>query len=285
MKIFQLAKPIAEKFPGLARLYRTLRDMNSLDKPVEFRRDLGFYFNGSLEMELGLFEPNETRIFEHYLNQVDCFVNIGANTGYYVCRALKRGVATIAFEPNQLNVSRLLKNVEANAFTIAPHIFPVALSDKPGILPLFGANTGASLVKGWAGQDAATLVPVAAFDQIAAPMISGKRCFVLIDVEGAELSCLRGAQTLLKSDLNVIFLIEISVAELQPEGVCINPNLVETFSFMERYGYKSFTASRQPRQISLSEVQLILDTQINTLEVHNFIFVKDPQLVVGADFS
>ena len=85
-------------------------------------------------MEKGEFEPRETAIVENLFEFFDVFVNIGANTGYYVCKALSRGIPVVAFEPNQLNVNILLKNIEANKFETDFHLFPLALSNKNGVL-------------------------------------------------------------------------------------------------------------------------------------------------------
>ena len=105
MSIFKFAKPLVEKIPGAAAYYRYLRDSKVLNTEVVFRDKLGFFFNGNLSMEKGEFEPQETAIVESLLESFDMFINIGANTGYYVCKALSRGVPVVAFEPNQMNVN------------------------------------------------------------------------------------------------------------------------------------------------------------------------------------
>ena len=111
MSFLRFAKPLVERIPGAAGYYRYMRDSKPLTKEVVFREPLGFYFNGDSSMEKGEFEPLETVIVESLLEEFDIFVNIGANTGYYVCKALHRGVPVVAFEPNQLNVNILLNRV------------------------------------------------------------------------------------------------------------------------------------------------------------------------------
>ena len=39
-------------------------------------------------MEKGNFEKFELKIFKKLLNNSSLFINVGANTGYYVCHAL-----------------------------------------------------------------------------------------------------------------------------------------------------------------------------------------------------
>jgi FkbM family methyltransferase len=279
MSLVRALKPIVDRFPGLADYYRYKRGSKALSCEVLYREKLGFFFNGNLSMQEGEFEPDETRIFERVIGSCEAFVNIGANTGYYVCKALKSGVATIAFEPNQVNINILLRNIEKNKFNVDFQLFPVALSNKLGVLPMYGASTGASLIEGWAGQRNSTLVPVSMFDKIASPLIEGKKCFVLIDIEGAELGCLQGASSLLSSEEGNIFLIEIGVGEHQPSGRTINPNLVQTFQFMFSFGYVAYTADSKMRKVELSEIRDIESTNIDTLGTHNFLFTKSDEIL------
>ena len=285
MNILRFARPLVERIPSAASCYRYLRDSRSLNREVVFREKLGFCFNGHPLMEQGSFEPEETAIVESLLETVEIFVNIGANTGYYVCKALNQGVPVVAFEPNQLNVNMLLKNIDANKFEPDCHLFPVALSKQSGILPMYGASTGASLIDGWAGQRNKYLVPVSNFDSTAKPLVENKSCLVLIDIEGAELDCLKGAETLFSSSNKNVFLLEIIAGCHQPEGTNINPNLVDTFDLMFSHGYEAFTANKSLRPIELNEVVEVASSEIDTLGASNFIFAKDKSILNKIAFS
>ena len=66
-------------------------------------------------------------------------------------------------------------------------MFPVALSDAPGVLTLYGASgPSASLIPNWAGYSARTqtMVPVSTLDRVLAGRFGGRRLFVKMDVEG-----------------------------------------------------------------------------------------------------
>lgn len=280
INIINFVKPLIEKLPWLASFYRYNRNAKSLNSKIKFRDQLGFYFNGNSLMEKGEFEPDENFIFDQVIDSFDTFVNIGANTGYYVCKALKRGVSTLAFEPNQLNLKILLKNIEANNFKSNFKFFPVALSDKEGTQLMYGESTGASLIKGWAGQKSSTLVSVSTFDKIASPLIKKKKCFVIVDIEGSEFKCLKGAKSLLSSNTDNIFLIEISVKEHQPNKININPYLFDTFNLMKKYGYSAYTANSSLRKIELEEVKKIQLSNLDTLGIQkNFIFSKNSKIL------
>lgn len=255
--------------------FKKIRDAKVLYSEIQYRENLGFFFNGKKSMELGNFEPEETAIIENLMNSFDVFINIGANFGYYVCKALSNDLETLAFEPHQFNVNVMLNNIYSNNFGSDFYIFPVALGSSSGILPMYGASTGASLIKGWAGQENSSLVPITTFDDSAAHLIEGKNCLILIDIEGAELECLKGAKSLLSSDSQNVFLIEISTTEHQPSGVSVNPNLLRTFTYMSDFGYMAYTADKNLRKIEIDEVKEIAASLNNTLGTNNFLFVKD----------
>ena len=190
-------------------------------------------------------------------------------------KALNSGKNVLAFEPIEHNVKMLLRNINENQFPSECSIIPVALGDKKGVLPIYGASTGASLISGWAGQKDYTLVPVNTFDSIGSSMIKDKNCFVIIDIEGAELSCLKGAKSLLTSNCSNVFMVEITVEEHQPKGISINPKLIQTFELFFSFNYSAYTADANLRKVNFEEVQKIVETGEDTLGVHNFLFIKN----------
>lgn len=275
----RLLKPVIEKFPLIASFYRFYRDQKRLMRAVEYRPKLGFKFIGSALMERGDFEPDESEIFDKIINNFDLLINVGANTGYYCLKALSKNKNVIAFEPNELNTKTLLRNVYENEFSHKIHIFQLALSDHVGILPIYGADTGASLIKGWAGQNQHTLVPVNTFDNVTHSLVDNSKKLVLVDIEGAEYNFLHGAYSILKNPEDTVFMMEISVAEHQPTGTNINPRLLDTFQLMDQFGYSAFTCDSRKRSVQISEISEIVRTGIDTLGTHNFIFInKDTTL-------
>ena len=285
MKFIKILKPFVSKFPSLARYYRYQRDLKILNSEIKFRESLGFYFNGLPSMEIGQFEMEETKIFETLLPHCDIFFNVGANTGYYVCKALSKNKRTIAFEPNQLNVNILLKNIAANNFGEKFSLFPNALGEKGGVIRLYGDSTGASLIEGWNDQRTSTLVPILVFDDFAKQLIKAKRSLIVVDIEGSELSFLKGAKSLLESETENIFLIEICVCEHQPSGIKMNPNLLETFELMFNHQYNAYTADKKLRKVNLQEIKDICESGVNTLLTHNFIFIKSNLSLEDIDLS
>ena len=274
-KITKIFKPLVEKFPIFSLTYRTLRDRKDILRQPSMT-SLGFRFNGNQAMEKGLFEPYETELVKKMLPKIDVLVNIGANIGYYVCHALHSGKKVIAFEPMELNIQYLLRNIKANEWQKNCEIMPIAVSNEVGIIEIYGGGTGASLVKGWAGtaESYKTLVPCSTVDNILGNRLEGQKVFVIVDIEGAENMMLEGATKLLDMYPKPIWLIEISGEEHQPQGIKINPNLLATFEKFWSRGYESVSADHLLRKISKEEVRHILENQLDTLGTHNFLFYE-----------
>lgn len=274
-QVIQFLKPILNRFAIIAIVYRYLRDSWSI---LEVPKDtvMGFKLIGNISMQEGKFEPEETQIVEHFLSHhVDVVINVGANIGYYCCIALKQKKYVVAFEPVSLNLRYLLRNVKANNFSEI-EIYPMALSDKVGVIEIYGGGTGASLVRGWAGypNKYVTLVPTTTMDKTLGERFKGKRCFIVVDIEGAEELMLKGASIMLSMVPKPTWMMEITVSEHQPKGISINPNLLSTFDIFWNNGYEAWTADRQCRIIHPDEVEKIIETGIDTIHSHNFLFIE-----------
>ena len=123
-KIRKSLKALAKRYPRAAAVYRAFRYGPHIIKPPEMT-PMGFNFSGSQAVADGRYEPDETRLVQAILPEVDYVVNIGANIGYYACIALRENKPVIAFEPIELNVQYLLNNISANNFKVAAEIFPI----------------------------------------------------------------------------------------------------------------------------------------------------------------
>lgn len=259
----------------LYQAYRYIKDKKGVfDEPRN--TTAGFMFSGNQAMEKGEFEPVETEIVNNILPRIDVLINVGANIGYYCCIALSHGKPVVAFEPIHQNLQYLLRNIKANQWESGIEVFPTALSNKAGIIEIYGDGTGASLIKGWAGtpvEDVA-LVPSTTMNSALGTRFQGKQCFVLVDIEGAEQFMLEGASDLLNLEPKPIWLMEISITEHQPKDLSINPNLSSTFQVFWDYGYEAWTADKQCRLICPDEIQNIIQSGKDTVLTHNFLFIE-----------
>jgi FkbM family methyltransferase len=226
-------------------------------------------------MQSGEFEPAETQLVSRILRSVDVFINVGANVGYYCCIALSQGKYVVAFEPMNANLRLLLRNVRANDWSQI-EVYPMAVGDRVGVLEIYGGGVGASLVKGWAGTSEryVSLVPSTTLNDALHGRFRGKRCLILVDVEGAERAVLEGASSIVQMQPRPIWMMEVSVTEHQPRGIAVNPDLSSTFQLFWSHGYEAWTADERCRIVHPDEIEQVVGTGADTLHTHNFLFIE-----------
>jgi FkbM family methyltransferase len=275
-QFIRLVKPVIKQFPYVESAYRYVLDKRHiLAQPKE--TPMGFKFMGNPEMVKGTFEENETNIAKKILEKVDVVINVGANTGYYCCYALQRNKYVIAFEPIRNNLDCLYRNMRVNNWDDKIEIFPIALSNRIGIVEIFGGGTGASLIKGWAGasERAIQFVPTSTLDMVIGSRMCGKKCFFIVDIEGAEKLMLEGASLSMSAEPKPIWMVEVSIQEHQPIGISLNPHLLATFQLFWSKGYESWTAANEIRIVQPREIEQIVMTGEDSLFTHNFLFIEN----------
>jgi FkbM family methyltransferase len=246
--VIRIVKPVLNRFPRLASALRRARHHRQARRSPQLTPH-GFRFAGNEAMESGQFEKEETALTSRLLEQVDVVVNVGANIGYYCCLALQSEREVIAFEPVPTNLEILYRNLMLNGWEDRVEVFPLALSDRHGIIRIFGEGTGASLLAGWAGASDynSQLVPTSTLDVVLGSRLEGRRCLFIIDVEGAEKRMLDGAGRALAAEPRPIWMVEITVTEHQPTGSAVNPQLLATFDAFWRHGYEAWTGRQDSR--------------------------------------
>jgi len=290
MSMLSRFRTLVERFPTLAQTYRYWRDTRALsEKPHQ--TPLGFLFCGNPEMVAGTFEHEEVSLISRLLQDADVFIDIGANIGYYCCLALAKGKPVIAFEPIHNNLQFLYKNIHANGWDDRVEIFPLALSDRSGMIEIYGGGVIASLVKGWSDTSAGykTFVPVSTLDATLGPRFHGQHCLVIVDIEGAEYDMLCGARQFLQISPKPVWMVEITVSKHQPQGININPNFLATFELFWQNGYEAWTINRVIRKLTEAEIRQISTGGAKTYSGHNILFVEQgrypdlPQMVQAGE--
>lgn len=153
---------------------------------------------------LGTYEWRKQLAFARAIPRAAVVYDVGANTGFYTLLAARRAGpdgAVHAFEPNPRNLAPLREHVRLNRFDRVT-VHPVALADRAGEMAFSdsGSFTGRLTEQG------ALRVAVATLDQIAGERRAAPPTVMKIDVEGAELSVLRGGRELIERHRPVIFL-------------------------------------------------------------------------------
>jgi FkbM family methyltransferase len=141
----------------------------------------------------GWSEPDESAFMESVVRAGRVVFDVGAHVGEYTLLAAARGAVVHAFEANPSSAALLRANIARNGLaTVTVH--EVAASDREGEETLL-ARGDLSLSALWNEQQAdegyeRVVVPTRRIDSIAAPPPD----VIKLDVEGAELAALRGAE-------------------------------------------------------------------------------------------
>jgi FkbM family methyltransferase len=153
---------------------------------------------------LGTYEQEQSSLFLKHIGPGDVVIDIGAACGYYTLLASKlvgKAGRVVSFEPDPKNSSYLRRHVAANELQQAT-ILQLALSDNSG-KARFGGGSGTGT--GRLCDEGAYDVTVRRLDDIAAQLQLAPT-HLKIDVEGAELSVLRGGEQTIRRYLPKIFL-------------------------------------------------------------------------------
>jgi FkbM family methyltransferase len=237
--LFGTLRPVVDRWlPGVSTVYREFRDHRAFLRQSPIPTAYGVKLMGHAGMEAGVFEPRETEVARRRLADADVFVDVGANIGLYTClaRALQKQV--IAIEPLPRNLEYLYANLRANGFNDV-EVFPLAVGAAPGLATLFGAATGASLIRGWADAPAPMqrTIPLSTLDTLLGDRFHGRRLLIKIDVEGGELGVLTGAVRTLARTPAPVWIVEITAGEMHPGRV--NVDRLSVFRLLENAGYRA----------------------------------------------
>ncbi len=188
-------------------------------------------------------EQEETRFILSHLDSGSCFVDVGANIGWFtILAAHKVGPEgrVYAFEPRPDLFLRLRDSVSANDFRGRCFLKNFALGLEDGELPLASVpeeyNPGHSyLVRGQVDSGAVVLatVPIHRLDDCG---LERKVDLLKIDVEGAEAMVIGGAQELLKRDKPFI------ISEFSPSWLRSVSGVEPKYylDHLRSYGYRIF---------------------------------------------
>jgi len=171
----------------------------------------------------GTFEQDERAVFTELVGPGMTVVDIGAHAGLYTMIASKlvgdRG-RVVAFEPSPRERERLHRHLGLNRCGNVT-IEPVALGDHTGEATLFVVQNGEtgcnSLHPGDVGDTRPVTVELRRLDDYLARGEITRVDVVKMDIEGAELSVLRGAENLFRTRRPTL-LCEIEEARISPWG-------------------------------------------------------------------
>lgn len=230
---------------------------------------------------------------DHFAGDGTTVVDVGASWGlfsYHLARLVGRAGAVFSYEPHPMNRPVLEKLVKARSNV---RFRPVAVSDLSGSadlqVPVFGSRhvtAQSSLAHGFDGQrgvrvEKVTVPTVRLDDEVGDRRVD----LVKIDVEGHEMSVLRGASATLRKHLPTM-LIEIEQRHLDCP-------IEEVFAEIDDIGYELYfidgPALRpigefdlETHQLSSVVQQVFTPFSMPEGYVHNFCAVASPDILAGA---
>jgi FkbM family methyltransferase len=168
---------------------------------------------------LGEYERAVTRVATTVVRPGDVCLDVGANMGWYttLLHELAGPAGEVhAFEPVPSIFEALVRNVGLLDRSTNVHLSNVALGDAPGRVPI---HLFADLPNGHASMSAMDRddyevvdVDVITLDSYLAEEAVDHVDVVKMDIEGAELLFLRGAERLFAQDVPPVFLVEMALA-------------------------------------------------------------------------
>lgn len=204
--------------------------------------DLGDLFISRFCLQGG-FEAEETIFIKNFLEPGFCFIDVGANIGWFTLLAAKavgENGRVIAFEPRPDLCSRLKMSVDENDF-LHVETYEVALGKKPGQMSVACKRAAANPGGTWSIPNERLKsalddtyeqfeVDVRCLDEF-----DVDRCDLLkIDIEGAEYLALSGASSFLEK-FKPLILTEINPTPLKMVSE-VTP--LEYMKFIREFGYQ-----------------------------------------------
>ena len=216
--------------------------------PTPFRLSFGAWMLvGQSDVDRNLlsgdFEAAEILFVKKYLQPGMTVLDIGAHHGLYTLLASKRVGANgkvVAFEPSPRELKQLRRNVLLN-FSFNVHIEPLALGKEPSDAVLHvvqGGEDGCNSLRPpvVSSPTRPVRVKVAPLDEFLHRARIPTVDFVKLDVEGAELDVLKGAEKLLHGGARPVFLVEVYDIRTRPWGY----DAREIVQFLNRAGFRWF---------------------------------------------
>ena len=255
-------------------MFLTLKSVIRDALPRRYQVPLKFWYN-KLRDDL----EDEMALLPKLLKPSDTVIDIGANRGVYAYSLARIGARVELFEPNPA-CAQILASWAAPRPNVNLH--RVALSDHEGSaqlqIPVDEAgvehDSSASIERSDSGQFREHVVPFATLDSFQFPQVA----LIKIDVEGHELSVVKGAQKTIASNKPAL-LIEI-------ERRHVNHPFSSTFNLLQDEGYRSFFFDamilRPIDEFDVDRDQRLGDLGIhNTRYINNFLFLHETHLGNG----
>lgn len=232
------------------------------------------YFNNQ-----GNYEVRETRFCLQYVRSGMVAFDVGAHIGLYsllLAKLVGPEGQVHAFEPESRNYRRLLANLAINSFDHVRANRLAVFSDSQ----MLQLNVFLNSVNAWHSlghpslpdpyHPGHTLTPSeqqevqgTSLDDYCASAGITEIDFLKVDVEGAELEVLQGAERLLQAGAIAAVLFEVSLPQVQAMG----HQPAEIFALLQSFGFRSFPLSE--------DGELLPEVETTQADYQNLVALRD----------
>lgn len=202
-------------------------------------------------------EPETEIHLKKFLKNSKCFLDIGANVGYFtlMAKAINPDIAVYSFEPNPNNIKKIEENIKLNNFQNI-ELSSSCVSDAAGTVSFSVPPINES---GW-GRITNDHLPLDNFTHITTNAITLDQLMsenyfknntpdlVKIDVEGNEYKILKGAKEFLTKN-SAILCIELNEPCLKDCG----SSSQEIIQYLKNFGYKCYAIQNDDKIIEAHE--------------------------------
>ncbi len=245
---------------GMARVIKPLRGyyakkydscaerriiINEYDHDISMELDRSSYMGGSIYW-LGYHHWREMDYFRENLKPGMTFIDVGANQGEFTLFAAKylRTGSVLSFEPEKTMFQALKKNIELNSFDNIQY-FNFGLGNKDGILKLYTSSN----VKPHGGiheglfttypdgsrNEYVQEISIKRLDDALSNTKTARVDFIKIDVEGAELFVLQGAEETIRL-FKPKLMLELNEETFRNAGYGTS----DLIGFLEKHNYRIY---------------------------------------------
>jgi FkbM family methyltransferase len=230
--------------------HRTFKAKQTLIVIDNFDRDLKIKMDPSRSMGAtiywsGFHEFHEFLFLHKFLKKEMVFADVGANLGEYtlfVAKRLSQGTV-LAFEPLPKMHALLEENIKLNHFKNVK-LLRYGLSDQEGTLPILEIDDEHEGLSTFYPGDRKimkrTEVPLKSFDKEFGNFGVATLDFIKMDIEGAELTALKGFKNTIEQFKPTI-MVEINSVTFQRAGYSVD----EMFQFFSDLHYDPFDINKQ----------------------------------------
>ena len=214
----------------------------------------------------GLHEFEDMAFVLHFLRPSDLFIDIGANVGTYTVLASGAcGARTISVEPVSTSVDALQANIKLNCITERVRLEIAVLGEQAGVVRISNSLDCTNHVL--LGDEAVSFerVPMKTLDELTQ---AEQPDLIKIDVEGFEMSVLKGGQELLASPV-----LQGIIIEMNGSGQKYGVTDAEITGELHKFGFVPH--QYEPMKRSIEPILAPTSRGGNVLFLRNIEFIRE----------